>query len=62
MGLEKAILHKKEHRKPYQDSRAFDTSCRNHASCGWCYGNRVKHKKRLEQLREKDELAVLTDK
>jgi hypothetical protein len=32
MSLDKAILHKKEHRKPYHDCRAFDKSCRNHGS------------------------------
>jgi len=25
---------------PYQNSRRFDSSCRNHGSCPWCAGNR----------------------
>ena len=33
MGLEKAIAHGKEHRKPYYDSRAV--------GCPWCTGNRL---------------------
>jgi len=41
MGLEKAILHGKEKRKPYRHSKRFDTSCRNHGSCGWCLHNRT---------------------
>lgn len=28
MGLEKAIAHGKEHRKPYRDSRAVSGECR----------------------------------
>ena len=43
MGLEKAIAHGKEHRKPYRDndSRAFDMECRNHGGCVWCIRNRM---------------------
>jgi hypothetical protein len=41
MSLEKAIIHKKEKRKPYRGSKAFDCSCRNHGSCGYCEGNRT---------------------
>lgn len=33
MGLEKAIAHGKEHRKPYHDSRAIAGECRNHGGC-----------------------------
>lgn len=41
MSLEKAIIHKKEHRKPYRGSKRFDCSCRNHGSCGYCESNRT---------------------
>lgn len=41
MSLEKAIQHKKENRKPYRGSKAFDCSCRNHGSCGYCESNRT---------------------
>ncbi len=41
MGLEKAIAHGKEHRKPYYDSRAVSGECRNHGGCPWCTGNRL---------------------
>lgn len=40
MSLEKAIIHKKENRKPYRGSKAFDCSCRNHGSCSYCESNR----------------------
>jgi hypothetical protein len=36
MGLEKAIEHGKEKRRPYTDSRAFDSTCRNHGSSLVC--------------------------
>ena len=41
MGLEKAIEHNKEHRKPFTGAKAIDSSCRNHGSCEWCAGNRL---------------------
>ena len=41
MSLEKAIQHKKENRKQYRGSKAFDCSCRNHGSCGYCESNRT---------------------
>lgn len=41
MGLEKAIAHGKERRKPYYDSRAVAGECRNHGWCPWCTGNRL---------------------
>ena len=41
MSLEKAIEHKKEKRKPYRGSKAFDCSCRNHGSCSYCESNRT---------------------
>ena len=43
MGLDKAIAHGKEHRKPHTGSKAIDATCRNHGSCLYCEGNR-KHK------------------
>lgn len=41
MSLEKAIQNKKEKRKPFRGSKAFDCTCRNHGSCSWCAGNRL---------------------
>ena len=53
MGLEKAILHGKEHRKPYRGSKRFDGTCRNHGGCPWCESNRkhqdIKERKKADQ-------------
>lgn len=52
MGLDKAIEHNKEYRKPYRGSKAFDCSCRNHGSCDWCRENRAyKNLKREECIK-----------
>ncbi len=55
MGLEKAIKHKKEKRKSYRGSKAFDCGCRNHGSCSWCLSNRV-HKNRKRKLKSNDDI------
>jgi hypothetical protein len=39
--LHKAIENKKEYRKPWRGSKRFDSSCRNHGSCGYCQNNRT---------------------
>lgn len=49
MGLEKAIEHKKERRKPYKGAKAVDYSCRNHGTCEWCRGNRMHRVDREEE-------------
>jgi len=41
MGLEKAIEHGKEKRKPFKGAKAVDCSCRNHGTCEWCRQNRM---------------------
>jgi hypothetical protein len=47
VSLDKAIKHGKEHRKPYRNSKRFDSTCRNHGSCSYCEGNRLhKHRRR----------------
>jgi hypothetical protein len=54
MGLEKAIEHGKEHRKPYYRAGKFDRTCRPHGSCPWCRNNRLyKHKKAAEAANER---------
>ena len=56
MALDKAIEHKKEHRKMYRGSKAIDASCRNHGGCDWCLENRTyKYKKKKEAARLKEE-------
>ena len=57
MGLEKAIEHGKEKRKPYKGAKAVDCSCRNHGTCEWCMGNRThntnrKREKAIAEMKE----------
>lgn len=49
MSLDKAIEHRKEHRKPYSGTKTMFYSCRNHGSCDWCKGNRT-HKNDKRKL------------
>lgn len=53
MSLDKAILHGKEHRKPFRGAKAVDKSCRNHGGgakyqCEFCLSNRM-HKNRVRE-------------
>lgn len=46
MGLEKAIISGKEHRKPFRGAKAVSVHCRNHGGggryeCPWCLKNRT---------------------
>lgn len=57
MGLEKAIEHGKEKRKPYKGAKAVDCSCRNHGTCEWYRGNRThntnkKREKAISEMKE----------
>lgn len=49
MGFDKDYPNRKDHRKPYHDSRAFDHSCRNNKSCSWCESNRTIAEERERQ-------------
>lgn len=52
MSLDKAILHGKEHRKPYRGGKAVANSCRNGGDCSFCKGNRLhRHDKKLEKAK-----------
>lgn len=54
MSLDKAIEHKKEHRKSYYGSKVFDKQCRCGGYCSWCRSNRLyKNLKRLEKMLDK---------
>ena len=50
MALDKAIKHKKEKRKPYRGSKAFDPTCRNHGGCPACEDNRKYQEKKLLEM------------
>ncbi len=59
MSLDKGILHGKEHRKKYRKSKAIDKTCRNHGSCPYCKGNRLKKfYTKLESAKEKEKNFV----
>ena len=52
MGLEKAILHGEEHRKPFHGNKAVDMTCRNHGGCKICMQDRTyRTQKELEKCR-----------
>jgi len=46
MSLDKSIDHGKEKRKKYRGSKAWDCTCRNNNSCGWCRETRIHNTKR----------------
>ena len=54
MSLDKAIIHKKEHRKPYKGGKAIDKTCRNHGGCDWCKANRMYANTKREQSAESE--------
>ena len=72
MSLDKAILHKKEHRKKYYGAKAVDKYCRNHGNCTYCKQNRqystLKRKQSADsksdtfQWKRKDGVNALSDK
>ena len=41
MGLDKAIAHGKEKRRPYYGSKRFDVSCRPGGGCPYCVASRI---------------------
>lgn len=55
MSLNKAIQHKREHRKPYHGAKVVAKSCRNHGGCPWCEGN-MTYKYRKKEIQLESEL------
>ena len=41
---------RKDWRKPYRRSAAFDSSCRPHGGCPYCEGNRLYHSRKALEL------------
>lgn len=54
MGLDKAIEHNKEYRKPYYGSKACDKTCRNHGSDDWAKDNRLYRSNKLLEKSEQE--------
>jgi hypothetical protein len=48
MSFDKNYPNRKDKRKSYRGSRAFDRSCRHGGRCGWCLGNRTYNTRRRE--------------
>lgn len=61
MSLDKRIAKGEEKRKPYFDSRRFDSTCRNHGTCPWCHGNRTHKNKKQEISCEQQEKELRCD-
>ena len=61
MSLNKSIEHHKEYRKPYNGSKAFDRTCRNHGSCIWCMNNRMYRTHRLSERANQEEREFKND-
>ncbi len=50
MSFDKDYPNRKDHRKPYRDSRRFDGTCRNNKDCPYCKGNRLyQYNKQIEK-------------
>lgn len=47
MSFENFYPNRKDQRKPYRKSKAFDRTCRNHGSCPYCESGR-KHRERRQ--------------
>ena len=60
MGLEKAIEHGKEHRKPFKGAKSVDFQCRNHGDCDYCKCNRL-YQYRKSLMKANQKLAEVTD-
>ena len=60
MSLDKAIQHKKEHRKEYRGAKAIDRTCRNHGSCPYCQSGRLfkSNKRKKEMLQELNDFLL----
>ena len=54
MSLDKAIEHKKEHRKKYYGAKSIDRTCRNGGSCPYCQENRKYKNKKLKEQEKYD--------
>ncbi len=41
MAFDNFYPNRKDHRRPFRRSKAFDSSCRNHGGCSYCESNRT---------------------
>ena len=52
MSFDNHYPNRKDWRKPYYRSARFDTTCRNHGSCGWCTNRRTFKNKRRTPIED----------
>ena len=60
MSFDKNFPNRKDRRKPYNKSKRFDKTCRNHGSCGWCREDRL-HRRQLLVQALKDRIQELEE-
>ena len=56
MAFDNQYPNRKDQRKPYRRSKAFDRSCRSHGSCSYCERNRLFSSRRREPLLDKEDI------
>jgi hypothetical protein len=56
MSFDNDYPNRKDWRKPYRRSRAFDRQCRHQGSCDYCSSKRQFKNKRREPIQEEIEL------
>ena len=63
MSFDKFYAHRKDHRRQYYGSKAFDATCRSHGSCGCCAELRKYKVKRRTPIEDEgdDGLMLTTD-
>lgn len=59
MSFDRNYPNRKDHRRPYYDTRRFDRGCRNHGSCGHCVGNRTHKNDRRAPIVEDEYESIL---
>lgn len=54
MAFDNYYPNRKDRRKPYRRSKAFDSSCRNHGSCPYCESGRQHFDKKRRSAADLD--------
>ena len=57
MSFDNDYPNRKDRRRRYYKSKAFDRSCRNGGDCPYCEGNRTHKNKRHEPIVTEEEMA-----
>ena len=57
MSFDKNYPNRKDWRKPYRKSKAWDRTCRNHGACSYCENNRL-YKARREDITMREQYNI----